>query len=245
MSRALSLLLLLAIPVSAVKLPGGCPTVPRTHYIFGSFVVAPSEIARGVPFSDQNASHLFKDVHSYPSHAFGMGIEIGMGHTQIDLYNVNDNYSLLARSVGNDYNGQESVTLRSAIYQRTSHGLVLSMCHSIITEDVRLWFGQSTLLIWSCVSLNSADHEEALLVIDLSKSRYDDYRRRLIDMDWYSLDLPGNLLIGVDLTGHPVSPHKDPFPCTIPGISELQFIIGGIAIITFILFLCCSVLNIW
>lgn len=154
MPGLLPCLILLTNAVIALKLPGPCPKVPPTHL---QKTITSTHLVFVIPFSLTTPSFLFRAFNA--SQHPGLHIHAADIHVIQGLGMAFETYSVQSEKLK-----PENVTFTFKTTLRDLVGEKL-LCPLPIIEDVRLWFENGHIFVWSCVEGgNSKDHDEAILI---------------------------------------------------------------------------------
>lgn len=152
-------LILLCSVVNGLKMPGSCPITPKTHIISYDFAHE-IQVVFGAPFSSQHPSHLFKEINT--THTTNAGIEIEHEDTDgtYNLKDINIKNVIMSTSVATLDESKKFFNLNTTVNKL---GKPLK-CHKQTNEQVKIWYDDCFLIIWSCVENSESEHEEALLL---------------------------------------------------------------------------------
>lgn len=224
------LTLLMAVQLHGLKMPGACPTVPKTGDI-RDLCAGNSHLATklGIPFEEDH----------HPSYVFNK-YSIA---TQPDM-NIQCNKTLMFwKTTRYDMILTTNLTMdqeRENIYLTTSvHLKGPSPCSITTTKDtVIMWFNNYSLIIWSCVDLEGGDHDEALLFLfrgEKTTNNCDFYSEEAINNTLWTY-LQGPLLQTIDWR-QKYSPR--PFECDLVVSDKSETTIILVALIAAVLLLLC------
>lgn len=170
---SLALLLPNWVSVSSLKLPGLCPDVPATSVLDLGHNFTTGNVILGEPFSQDRFSHLFKEIHSTVGDSF-----------KVELFNDNN------IKIKMDFQPNPTYYLKGDVIlqEKTHYGVNTTIdrldyniadCSSVkVQEPIRIWRDGSFLIIYSCFE-SGADHDEAVLFIEVSKQHPDFIQNQL------------------------------------------------------------------
>lgn len=155
--------------VLTLKLLGPCPAAPNTHLPEINVQLYPETIL-GIGFSDENPSHVFKEITSKNSHGFEILLQ-----KMEQSYIVNISYTdynrppiSMLNCVGTVEKNNNSISLETEIFETVneSNDIVRKKCHKKIRENIRIWIEGDFIIIWSCINgSKSRDHDEAAIFL--------------------------------------------------------------------------------
>lgn len=147
-----------ASAVQAIELPGHCPLVPPTH--FPRYFRESSEIVLGFPFSIERPSHIFKPFDSINLVGF---FSFSISENSPDTFKITyEDSKFVVRGNLTTYETTKDQSLWLTSHLKES----LIACEGVLTEDIRMWFEDDLLIIWSCTNNVTGDtHDEAALFV--------------------------------------------------------------------------------
>lgn len=163
------LLSIYSVVVQGLVLPGKCPSVPATNFQWTDY--------------SQILHRLSVHLNSHKSHIFNSYFT-PFSSTHFIYVKSEGIYRLSRRSIQLESYVQGNISMSSnpnGSNQMTSDILVDEisnvLCQDTITEEVRLWRDNNTLIIWSCVDIgNGTEHDEAALVFEFYENSMESYR---------------------------------------------------------------------
>lgn len=152
--------------VSGIKLPGRCPKAPPSHYLDQGT----RSVIYSVPFTMENPSYLFREIYAITDFTIHFERSLNIGEHFI-IKSITSNVSISNKCTSFAKRGNDSIGIISAI-SIDNHQLNDSLeCQQLIEEDIRVWYDDKYIFIWSCVE-NEASHDrdEAVIICAFDKT---------------------------------------------------------------------------
>lgn len=170
--------------VRRVKLPGGCPQVPATHY-WPKSESLPYEIIQAVPFTNSDGLYLFSNEIAKNFKAFDIKIVLGRYQIEIELkIKKRMAYDVTVSCINYSLNLiLESFLLGCSVHHKQVQLRSLSICYPKIWKEIRSWLDGEFVILWSCEeNTKTGQHEEAVILMRLHNSSTLSTHKEYVDM---------------------------------------------------------------
>lgn len=161
----LKVLLFVLCMANAVKLPGKCPLVPPTHSLLNH--TGSPEIVLSIPFAPGTPTYLFRRLNEtfVGVPMFGITEDNGTGALKLgNMFQEVSYVSLNATVIVGQSN--ESLLINGSIRVETGRDTWPKECHRPIQEEIRVWFEDQFVILWSCVDIHETEeHDEAAVLL--------------------------------------------------------------------------------
>lgn len=161
------LVVLVALSVQGIKLPGTCPKDPPPSLDLSCEKYSVLDIIAGVSYSPEQSSHLFGNFNNNSNGWFSMSLwslNESLSFTSMTYHNEQ-----LIDIVYNEISKENGVRILQSTVLATN-----SKCYPSINEIVHVWCEDDIIILWSCENITKKEHrqhDEAVLIVVKSQYR--------------------------------------------------------------------------